>query len=121
IVAVALNSTSGRKPAEAVASCGPATLPSVQVTEAWPSESVTLDGALIEPPPAVTVQVTLTPEMGLPKLSLTTTASGVGNVVPAAADCRSPATAFIASGPAASTVKSSLIAAVSAPLVKRRR
>ena len=75
----------------AVACCTPAAAPSVRSTEASPSLPVVVEGALTLP--ASAAQAIGTPEIGLPKASVTCTTSGSASVAPAGADWLSPATA----------------------------
>ena len=75
--------------AEALTVFNPAVVPRVQVVRvATPPELVLIVAGLaglVEPPPAVTVNTTLTPATGFPLASVTTTEGGALTVVPAAA------------------------------------
>src|SRR5512146_2209716 len=71
--AVALKLTGVRAPTLAVAICGPAVAPMVQVTAVRPAASVVLVLLLKLPPPFVASQLTVTPESGLPEVSDTLT------------------------------------------------
>src|SRR5574338_98747 len=60
----------------AVAVLAPVAGPSVNDVLAVPDPSDVLDAGVTEPPPAVTAQLTVTPDTPLPKASLTDTCSG---------------------------------------------
>ena len=73
-------------PLEAVSVFGPAVAPSVQLpTAAMPLPSVTALVAVALPPPDATANVTVTPLMGLPAASFTTTLGAVATAVPTVA------------------------------------
>ena len=84
----------------------PAAGPRVRVTELRPWASVTVEAALTLPPPSA-VQVIVTPSVGLPKPSVTSTTSGSGNSLPTTPDCSSPETSArpLADAATAVTVK----------------
>src|SRR5574341_1471954 len=68
----------------------PAVGPRVMVLVAFPDASVTEVVLPRVPPPAVIPHVTVTPTTGLPKESVTQTASGCGNGLPTIPTCASP-------------------------------
>ena len=74
----------------------------------WPVAARTVPDELNAPPapvaPGVTVNVTLTPDTGAPVLSVTVTASAVGNAWPAGVLCPSPADLAMAAGTPAPAV-----------------
>src|SRR2546428_11893 len=93
LVTVAVNPTGEptSPPTVAVAESGPATVPRVRVAVAMPVGSVMDDDGVIEPPPLVTVQVTVTPLTGLLLASVTLTEYGVASVAPIVSVCAFPA------------------------------
>src|SRR5437867_12442351 len=64
--AVAVNVGAGSVPDVAVSVLGPSALPSVHVVRATPDASVVDVVGFTEPPPDVTVHVTVAPDTGLP-------------------------------------------------------
>ncbi|HEX2094433.1 MAG TPA: hypothetical protein VHG28_18660 [Longimicrobiaceae bacterium] len=79
-------------PAEAVSVLAPAVLPSVQLPAvATPEALVVWVPPVTLPPPDATEKVTLTPETGLPCVSVIVTAGAVETAVPTVAVCPSPA------------------------------
>src|SRR5690348_1196667 len=82
----------------------PTTLPSVYITDARPSLPVIDEGAASAPLPDVRDQLTVTPETGLSKASLTRATSGLASACSATSDCPPPDTAATFAGSPASAV-----------------
>src|ERR1041384_7094094 len=100
--AVAVNRRDGSPVTVAVRVSTLAVEPSVQLpTAPVPAAPVVPTAPVSEPLPAVTLNVTCTPDTGFAKASFTTTAGGVATLVPAVAVWPSPAfLATDAAGPA---------------------
>src|SRR5439155_1426967 len=77
-------------------------VPSVHCVEARPLASVDTVVGATEPPPSITVQLTVTLATGLLKSSVTFTDNGTGSVAPTVSFCRSPP--FLVRDAAAPTV-----------------
>src|SRR5204863_1785663 len=73
--------------------------PGGQLGEAIPLAFVTEVGALTEPPPSDTTQLTVTPDTGLLNWSATRTEGGVGSVWPTVPVCASPPLSVICDAP----------------------
>src|SRR6266516_1400498 len=82
-----------------VLSVGLMRVPSVQLIEAIPLAFVTDVGALTEPPPSDTTQLTVTPDTGLLNWSATRTEGGVGSVWPTVFVRASPPLSVICEAP----------------------
>jgi hypothetical protein len=99
---VVVENESGVKPATvAVKVFVPTVVPEVIEAEALPAASVVAVAGVMEPPPAVDANVTVTPDLGFPTASVTTTLTQFAAVAPAMRFTGSvPAFAMFAAGPA---------------------
>jgi hypothetical protein len=93
-VAVAVNviGLPASVPEDAVAVLAPAAGPRVSVLKARPALSVVAVAGVTLPPPAVTVNVMLTPEIGFPPASVTLTTNGLASLCPIVPVCVFPLT-----------------------------
>src|SRR5205809_4239309 len=82
-----------------VLSVGLMRVPSVPLIAAIPLAFVTDVGALTEPPPSDTTQLTVTPDTGLLNWSATRTEGGVGSGWPTVSVCASPPLSVICDAP----------------------
>src|SRR5688500_12368005 len=88
--AVAVNVADVAPATAAATVCTPAEPPSRHVVLASPLALVTTEGLCTEPPPAVTVKVTVAPATTPPAASSTRATSGCVSIPPAIADCPLP-------------------------------